>query len=44
MVVAVIRKGVAVSIIEVEGTWSHVRIDDAVTGWVANSTISPPAP
>ncbi|MGO8426265.1 SH3 domain-containing protein, partial [Rhizobium ruizarguesonis] len=25
LVVAVMRKGVAVSIIEVEGTWSHVR-------------------
>ncbi|MGO8311181.1 SH3 domain-containing protein [Rhizobium ruizarguesonis] len=44
LVVAVIRKGVAVSIIEVEGTWSHVRIDDAVTGWMANSTISPHPP
>ncbi|ASS53263.1 DUF4236 domain-containing protein [Rhizobium leguminosarum bv. viciae] len=44
VVVAVIRKGVAVSILEVEGTWSHVRIDDAVTGWMANSTISPHRP
>lgn len=39
-VIAVIDSGVAVSVVETKGGWSHVRVDDGRTGWMASSTIS----
>ncbi len=39
-VVAVIQKDIAVSVLEVKGGWSRVRIDEKKNGWMANSTIS----
>ncbi|MEW9523586.1 SH3 domain-containing protein [Agrobacterium radiobacter] len=38
--VAVIQKDIAVSVLELKGGWSRVRVDDKKNGWMANSTIS----
>ena len=39
-VIAIIDRGVAVSVVETKGRWSRVNIDDGRTGWMASSTIS----
>ncbi|AVH41896.1 DUF4236 domain-containing protein [Agrobacterium tumefaciens] len=39
-VVAVIQKDTVVSVLEVKGGWSRVRVDEKKNGWMANSTIS----
>jgi len=41
-VITVVPKGVGVSVVEVKGAWSQVRVNENTTGWMANSTISEP--
>jgi hypothetical protein len=38
-VIVVVGKGVQVSVLEVKGEWSRVRVDANTSGWMANSTI-----
>jgi len=39
-VISVVPKGVEVSVVEAQGAWSRVRVNETLVGWMANSTIA----
>lgn len=43
-IVSVIQKGVRISVLKTEGTWSHVLVGEDLIGWMANSIISSTSP
>jgi len=39
-VITVVPEGIGISVMEVKGAWSRVRVNENTAGWMANSTIA----